>query len=260
MRARLTRLSPVLIAALAVGAAVVSFTPSFARPGGTAPTASGGPDRKLIERGQSLFAEGCSSCHGFDARGVPDQGPSLRRVGALAADFYLRTGRMPLSYPGEEPSRAEPRYSNRQIEAIVAYVASLGGPPVPRVDPRRGSLSDGQRLFTSSCAGCHSVTAVGGVATGASAPPLDRATATQVGEAVRIGPYLMPRFNRKLIGSRDVDSLARYIDYTQDPDDAGGWGIGHIGPVPEGMVAWLLAAAALLLIARLIGERRKAGD
>jgi ubiquinol-cytochrome c reductase cytochrome c subunit len=261
MRAGVTRLSPALIAALATGAAVLWLAPSFAQPAGSPPTKSGATpaDGSRVERGRELFEEGCSSCHGFDARGVAGQGPTLRGVGALAADFYLRTGRMPLSYPGEEPSRAEPRYSNRQIEAIVAYVGSFGGPAIPRVDPRGGSLSEGMHLFASSCAGCHAITAAGGVATGASAPPLAKSTPTQIGEAVRIGPYLMPRFNRRLIDSGQVNSLARYVDYTQSPDDAGGWGIGHIGPVPEGMVAWLLAAAALLLIARLIGERRKAG-
>jgi ubiquinol-cytochrome c reductase cytochrome c subunit len=35
----------------------------------------------------------------------------------------------------------------------------------------------------------------------------------------------------------------------------GGWGIGNLGPVPEGMIAWLLALAALLCVARLIGIR-----
>jgi ubiquinol-cytochrome c reductase cytochrome c subunit len=57
-----------------------------------------------------------------------------------------------------------------------------------------------------------------------------------------------------------VDSIARYVQTTQHPDDAGGWGIGHIGPVPEGMVAWLLAGAALLIVARLIGEGRPKGQ
>ena len=56
-----------------------------------------------------------------------------------------------------------------------------------------------------------------------------------------------------------MNSLARYIRSTQHPDDLGGWGIGRIGPIPEGMVAWLLAAAALLLIARLLGERGSEG-
>jgi ubiquinol-cytochrome c reductase cytochrome c subunit len=45
------------------------------------------------------------------------------------------------------------------------------------------------------------------------------------------------------------------VQSIKHPEDRGGWGIGRIGPIPEGMVAWLLAAAALLLIARLLGER-----
>ena len=52
-------------------------------------------------RGRDLFVQGCSSCHGFDARGVAGVGPDLHWVGEEAADFYLRTGRMPL----DEPSR-----------------------------------------------------------------------------------------------------------------------------------------------------------
>jgi len=244
------------IGALLAGAAVLWLAPSFAQTGGP-PAGSGGA--KLVERGRELFVEGCSSCHGFDARGVPEQGPSLRGVGELAADFYLRTGRMPLSYPGEEPLRAEPRYTDRQMDAIAAYVGSFGGPGIPRVEPQRGALNEGQRLFASYCAGCHAITAAGGVATGAAAPPLAEATPTQVAESLRVGPYLMPRFSPKLIDRGEVDSIARYVKETQHPDDLGGWGIGHIGPVPEGMVAWLLAAAALLLVARLIGERRKEG-
>ena len=78
-------------------------------------------------------------------------------------------------------------------------------------------------------------------------------------EAVRTGPYLMPRFGSRDITRSDLNSLAAYVSYTQHPDNAGGWSIGRIGPVPEGMVAWLLAGAALLCVARIIGERRKEG-
>jgi ubiquinol-cytochrome c reductase cytochrome c subunit len=70
----------------------------------------------------------------------------------------------------------------------------------------------------------------------------------------------MPRFSKAQLDQADLDSIARYVQLTQDPDDAGGFGIGHIGPVPEGLVAWLAAIAALLLIARLIGERNESGD
>jgi ubiquinol-cytochrome c reductase cytochrome c subunit len=206
--------------------------------------------------GKDLFEEACSSCHGFDGKGVKGQGPSLIHAGEAAADFYLRTGRMPLGQVGDEPLRGEPRYSNSQIEALVEYVGSLGdGPAIPNVDPDQGSVAEGMELFTDSCAGCHAISGKGGVAIGGYAPPLGESTPTEVGEAIRVGPYLMPRFNESLISPQQVNSIAGYVELTQEPEDAGGFGIGHIGPVPEGIVAWLAAVVALLLIARLIGER-----
>jgi ubiquinol-cytochrome c reductase cytochrome c subunit len=65
----------------------------------------------------------------------------------------------------------------------------------------------------------------------------------------------MPRFGERQIDDAKLDSIVRYVRSTRNPDDRGGWGIGHIGPIPEGMVAWLLAGVALLLVARVIGER-----
>jgi len=213
-------------------------------------------DTPMGEEGRRLFEEGCSSCHGFDGAGVPGQGPSLRGAGEAAADFSLRTGRMPLDQVGEQPLRGEPRYGDDQIRALDAYVGSLGpGPAIPRVRPDRGSLSEGMRLFTETCAGCHGIGGKGGVAIGAYAPPLGEATPTEVGEAIRVGPYVMPRFSEAQLDQADLDSISRYVRLTRDPNDAGGFGIGHIGPVPEGLVAWFAAIAALLLIARLIGER-----
>jgi len=210
----------------------------------------------LERTGRRLFEEGCSSCHGFDGKGVPGQGPSLAGAGEAAADFYLRTGRMPLDQVGEQPLRGEQGYSDDQIRALDAYVGSLGpGPAIPAVRPAEGSLSEGMRLFTESCAGCHGTGGKGGVAIGAYAPPLGEATSTEVGEAIRVGPYVMPRFSEAQLDQADLDSIARYVELTKEPDDAGGWGIGHIGPVPEGLIAWLAAIAAILLVARLIGER-----
>ncbi len=225
------------------------------------PRTAAASESALIERGRRLFEESCSSCHGFDARGVGGQGPTLRGAGAGAADFYLRTGRMPLQgQPGEQPLRAQPRYPNGQIRALVAYVGSLGGPGIPRVDPQRGSRSEGMQLFTSSCAGCHAISGKGGVAIGGYAPPLGEATPVQVAEAVRIGPFLMPAFGPRQISDEQLDSIIRYVQLTQSPDDRGGWGIGHIGPVPEGLAAWALAVVALLLVTRLIGERGADGE
>jgi ubiquinol-cytochrome c reductase cytochrome c subunit len=228
-----------------------------AAPGATsaaAPAAAGAPSA-LVARGHALFVSSCASCHGMSAQGIRGRAPSLHGVGALAADFYLQTGRMPLPSPRVQPLRGKPAFAPSQIEALVAYVGSFGGPPIPVVHPSRGSLADGQRLFALNCAGCHTIQGQGGIVTGAIVPSLNEATPRQVAQAIRIGPYVMPRFGEEELSEGQVDSLARYVQSIQHPDDRGGWGIGRIGPIPEGMVAWLLAAASLLLIARLIGER-----
>jgi ubiquinol-cytochrome c reductase cytochrome c subunit len=216
------------------------------------------PRGLLVSRGHGLFLSSCAACHGMDAQGVPGRGPSLQGVGALAADFYLETGRMPLPSSRAQPLRTRPAFSQAKIQTLIDYVASFGGPAIPTVHAREGSLSKGQSLFALDCAGCHSIQGSGGIVTGAVVPSLNVATPRQIAEAIRIGPYVMPRFGPGELSAFDIDSIARYVHSTQSPDDRGGWGIGRIGPIPEGMVAWLLAAAALLLIARLIGERTPA--
>jgi ubiquinol-cytochrome c reductase cytochrome c subunit len=215
-----------------------------------------------VTRGEHLYGQYCVACHGANGAGVNGgqaqerEGPSLAGVGALAADFYLRTGYMPLRQVGKQPRRSRVLFSEREIQALVAYVASLGkGPKVPDPHPERGSLSEGLTLFTDHCAGCHQIVAEGGYLTGGVAPPLDEATPRQVAEAIRIGPYLMPRFSTRDLTPRQVDSIVRYVEYAKHPDDRGGWAIGHLGPVPEGMVTWLLAAAALVAVCIVIGKR-----
>jgi ubiquinol-cytochrome c reductase cytochrome c subunit len=214
-----------------------------------------GTTRAQVAEGRQLFLNSCSSCHGLDAHGVHGRGPSLHGVGERAADFYLSTGRMPLDNPHDQPLRHEPAFPRPKIDALIAYVGSLGGPPIARADPARGSISEGFQIFSDKCAGCHQIVGAGGMVTGARVPALQHATPTEIAEAVRIGPYLMPKFSEAQLNQQQLDSLVKYIRYTRAPDDAGGWGIGHVGPIPEGMVAWLLGLAALILIARVIGER-----
>jgi ubiquinol-cytochrome c reductase cytochrome c subunit len=205
------------------------------------------------QTGRDLYLEGCATCHGLDARGIDARGPSLRGVGAAAADFYLSTGRMPLAEPGEQPLRSEPEYSRAQIDALVRYIGSLGGPPVPR-PASNGDVARGFRLFTENCAGCHQVVARGGAMTGAQVPALLESTPTQVAEAVRVGPWVMPSFDRTQLDDRELADIVAYVEYAKHPDNRGGWSIGNIGPIPEGLVAWLVAGTALLLVARSVGR------
>ena len=219
-----------------------------------------------VAHGKELFGRYCLSCHGANGAGIQPPGtgkgygPSLQGVGALAADFYLRTGYMPLRRVPGQPRRSRLLLSPGDIDALVAYVASLAsGPAVPDPHPEQGSLAEGQKLFTDHCSGCHQVVAAGGYLTGAVAPSLDHATARQVAEAVRIGPYVMPRFTEKDLSRHQVDSLVRYIEYAKHPDDRGGWAIGRVGPVPEGLVTWFLGASTLVGVCIVIGKRLSRG-
>ena len=214
-------------------------------------------DSALAQRGRDLYAQSCVGCHGEDLRGRTGQGPALQGAGAAAVDFYLSTGRMPIADPTDEPVRADPVYSRRDIDALVAYVGGFGGPRIPAVNPDRGNVARGKEAFTDRCAGCHQVLGRGGIVTGAFVPALGDATPRQLAEALRVGPYLMPRFGDRQVDQQELDDIAAYLRAAKDPDDRGGWGIGNIGPVPEGMVAWLLAGAVLLGAVRLLGERAR---
>ena len=105
-----------------------------------------------IELGAALYAGNCVTCHGIAGRGIYRRGPrggagdvhglgpSLKDAGAQAADFYLRTGYMPLGRPDEQPKRGRVHFDERELRGLIAYVASLGdGPAVPQPHPERGS-------------------------------------------------------------------------------------------------------------------------
>jgi ubiquinol-cytochrome c reductase cytochrome c subunit len=230
----------------------------------------GGSEQGLLRLGRGLFDANCSSCHGSlgqgvkepnpkGAEGIVGQGPSLLHVGELAPDFYLRTGRMPIGHAGEEPERQAPQFNDHEIRALVAYVASFGsGPKIPHPHPAFGHLAEGMSLFTEHCAGCHQIVGEGGYVTGAKVPVLQHATPREIAEAVRIGPYLMPRFSSDSISDEELDKIIAYVRQSDHPNDQGGYGIGHIGPVPEGMVAWFVAAVVLVAVCMIIGERRRA--
>ncbi len=258
-----------LLAALTVGGPAGADPPPPGLYTEAGSSSAAGTPAGPAARGYALYGANCATCHGSNGQGVrpaePGRGvgattragPSLRNAGALAADFYLRTGFMPLRSVGSQPTRSRVLFSEQELESLVAYVASLGhGPRIPTPHPERGSLADGLRLFTEHCAGCHQIVGEGGVVTGARVPPLEDATAVEIAEAVRIGPYLMPRFPASQIDDRDLDSIIRYVRYAKHPHDAGGWAIGHLGPLPEGLVAWLIGGSLLVAVCVLIARRR----
>ncbi len=219
------------------------------------------PDAEQVAAGRELFLTGCASCHGPDGEGVTVEGdvrgPSLVEAGAAGAYYYLSTGRMPLADSDDQPVRKPRAYSPREIDALVAYVASLDdGPEIPDVDIAEGDLALGGEIFRANCQACHSASGSGGALSyGRAAPPLAEATPRQIGSAVRIGPGQMPVFGPDEINDEELDDLARYVVYLQDPEDPGGLPIGRTGPIPEGFVAWLIGLVALLVVVAWIGTR-----
>jgi ubiquinol-cytochrome c reductase cytochrome c subunit len=251
---------------LAVGAVICAAAAAQPQSGIVRPTTE--PATPSVALGAQLYAGNCASCHGIAGSGIPSprpgaggifgQGPPLRGVGSLAADFYLRTGYMPLSKPHAQPGPDRILFRDKEIRSLVQYVASLGeGPGVPQPNPTVGSISEGTQLFTLNCAGCHQELARGGFVTGADVPPLQTVKPTQIAEAVRIGPYLMPRFPPSQISDAQLNSIIKYVLSTRHPSNRGGWGIGNLGPIPEGLVTWWIAAPLLLLCCLAIGRRMR---
>lgn len=238
----------------------VAVTPVMVAAASPPDRAQEASDEELRAAGRELFAIGCASCHGTDGRGVTDadgdvRGPSLLTSGAAGAYYYLSTGRMPLADSDDQPVRKPPAYGPDAIDALVAYVASLGnGPAVPDIDIAAGDLAVGGEIFRANCQACHSASGSGGALSyGRAAPRLSEATPRQVGSAVRVGPGQMPVFGPGVVSDAELNDLARYVSYLKHPEDPGGLPIGRTGPIPEGFVAWLVGIVVLVILVAWIG-------
>ncbi len=215
--------------------------------------------RSYIAPGAALFAANCSTCHGPQALGGT-KAPNLQGLGAGTVDFWVSTGRMPLANSSIQATRKPPRFNRLQTLEVSAWVQSLTpgeGVQIPVVNTSLGNLEQGNTLFTLNCAACHTITGAGdALMDGAYAPTLHLATPTQIVEAIRSGPGNMPRFGPGNITNTNARDIAAYVTKVlQHPTNAGGIGLGGIGPVGEGFVALLIGVGALMLVCFWIGDR-----
>lgn len=187
-------------------------------------------------------------------------GPSLEHEGAAAVDFVLRTGRMPLASPEMQATRGPVRFTEAEIEALVEHVGRLGtGAEIPDVEPLLGDVSKGGELYRLNCAACHVASGSGApIGGGYRAPNLSESTPTQIGEAILVGPGSMPEFGS--FSKQDINSVAAYIGELNDEHSTGASSFGGVGPVAEGLAAWLLALVPLIALTRWIGSPRAGRD
>jgi ubiquinol-cytochrome c reductase cytochrome c subunit len=248
----------VLLALVAVGMAYAAITGLGSSSASASDPAS---SQQQITEGKNLFAVSCATCHGEYAQGS-SEAPSLVGAGAAAVDFQVSTGRMPLKQTDAEAPRKPPVFSQQQIYAIAAYVASLGGgPSIPSAGQVSSAGADtalGQDLFNANCAQCHNYSGAGGALTdGKYAPPLTQATNRQIYEAMLTGPEAMPVFNDNTITPSEKRDIIAYVTQTRAEPNPGGFSLGRVGPTTEGLVAWLGGMGALVLAAMWITAKRR---
>jgi ubiquinol-cytochrome c reductase cytochrome c subunit len=233
-----------------------------ASPSKDATAASPTDQSTAIEEGERLFAVSCASCHGLSAQGT-SVAPSLIGVGAAAVDFQVSTGRMPMAYQEAQAQPKPPVFNPEQIGALAAFVASLGpGPAIPGEEDYGGwedaDLLRGNQLFAANCASCHNFAGSGGELTdGKHAPPLAGSDARTIWEAMITGPQSMPVFGDGAMPPEDKRAIIRYVKTLEETPNAGGAGIGRLGPVTEGLFGWLLGMGALLTAAIWIGVKSR---
>jgi ubiquinol-cytochrome c reductase cytochrome c subunit len=224
-----------------------------------APGAFAEDNRQLslaAEQGKALYDTSCITCHGRDARGVQDRGPSLIGVGAASVEFQVGTGRMPMARQEAQAEQKTPLFNNDQTQQIAQYIQELGGgPQVPsgpltrdvKQDPE--VLARGGEVFRLNCTSCHGFGGGGGaLSSGKYAPSLHDATQRQIYEALLSGPQNMPVFGDNQLTPDQKRDLITYItvQIQQDKDPGGLFNLGRYGPITEGAAIFIVGITLLV--------------
>ncbi|MGW2343466.1 cytochrome bc1 complex diheme cytochrome c subunit [Streptomyces sp. NPDC001661] len=214
-----------------------------------------------IDEGKKLYSVGCASCHGTGGQGTSD-GPSLVGVGSAAVDFQVGTGRMPAQQPGAQVPKKKVIYSQAEIDQLAAYVASLGAGPVAPTEKdysaNGADIAKGGELFRTNCAQCHNFTGEGGALThGKFAPSLEGVAPKHIYEAMQTGPQNMPSFPDTTMTKQNKKDIIAYLDAVNGDktESPGGLKLGGLGPVSEGLFAWIFGLGGLIAVAIWVAAR-----
>ena len=272
-RARKTQRTLAGAAALTLGLSGAGLLASALTPNAQVATAQR-DDQALVQEGKEIYDVACITCHGANLQGVADRGPSLIGTGEGAVYFQVNSGRMPMMSNDAQAERKRPRYTENQALALAAYVAANGGGPEIVYNDKgevakeelRGKNYDGQiqaegvarggELFRLNCASCHNFTGRGGsLSSGKYAPHLDPANEQEIYQAMLTGPQNMPKFSDRQLSADEKKDIIAFIKSTKETPSPGGWSLGGLGPVSEGMAMWMIGISLVAAVAMWIGSR-----
>jgi ubiquinol-cytochrome c reductase cytochrome c subunit len=74
-------------------------------------------------------------------------------------------------------------------------------------------------------------------------------------QAMLTGPQQMPVFSDQVMLPEDKRAIIAYIVGLQQQNDPGGFGLGRLGPVSEGLWGWLVGIGLLIVVAVWIGAK-----
>ena len=252
---RLQRLSGYTMLLLALATLGMLYT-TFAAPRSQAVENPGSEQSIAVKAGRELYLQGCSTCHGLNLQGGSG-GPSLIGVGSASVVFQVESGRMPLAGGVAQAPRKGVKYTAAEIDQLAAFVQSKGGgPELPAGPLNDGELALGGDLFRTNCASCHNFAGSGGALTyGKYAPALTESSARVIYSAMQSGPESMPRFSDNQLSPQEKAAVVRYVEFISKGAQPGGNDLGRYGPVPEGLVIWLVGITALVGVSLWIGAR-----
>jgi ubiquinol-cytochrome c reductase cytochrome c subunit len=232
------------IGLVATGGAYTLFTT-------TAQAESSSSKSALIDEGSKLFAANCATCHGVSLEGT-SAGPTLIGVGEAAVHFQVATGRMPLAASGPQAEVKPSQFTDEQVTALYTFVGSKSaGPGIPdqKYLTGDGDVANGAELFRVNCAMCHNVAGAGGALTqGKYAPALHNSLPVHIYEAMETGPQNMPVFNDRNLSPTEKADIISYLQFLQENPSPGGFDLGSLGPVSEGLFIWIFGLGGIVAI------------
>ena len=164
---------------------------------------------------------------------------------------------MPAVTPGAQLPAKKTSYNDEEIAQLAAYVASLGpGPAIPdAADYSAEGLSDeeiqeavvrGGQIFLTNCTACHNFAGNGGAMPEGKGPALHGSSAKHIYEAMLTGPAEMDVFSNGNLSPEEKRDVILYLQSIKDDPDYGGFSMGGLGPVSEGLFAWLVGIGVLV--------------